>query len=120
MTNKMTVIILAAIITGCSSPPPPVPVAWDKAAEPLTPVYRNGVTITLQSRPRQLTVNGHYQSAHIVSTTQHGRQQYFTLPPTQHELSSLHNPVLISLMPETGFARMAQKASLNTSLFLIA
>ena len=35
MTNKMTVIILAAIITGCSSPPPPVPVAWDKAAEPL-------------------------------------------------------------------------------------
>ncbi|EEY5732918.1 cag pathogenicity island Cag12 family protein [Escherichia coli] len=37
MTNKMTVIILAAIITGCSSPPPPVPVAWDKAAEPLNP-----------------------------------------------------------------------------------
>jgi len=43
-----------------------------------------------------------------------------SMPPTQHELSSLHNPVLISLMPETGFARMAQKASLNTSLFLIA
>lgn len=35
MTNKMTVIILAAIVTGCSSPPPPVPVEWDKAAVPL-------------------------------------------------------------------------------------
>lgn len=49
MTNKMTVIILAAIITGCSSPPPPVPVAWDKAAEPLNtrlPQWRdNNVTI---------------------------------------------------------------------------
>ena len=49
MTNKMTVIILAAIITGCSSPPPPVPVAWDKAAEPLNtrlPQWRdNNVTV---------------------------------------------------------------------------
>lgn len=49
MTNKMTVIILAAIVTGCSSPPPPVPVAWDKAAEPLNtrlPQWRdNNVTV---------------------------------------------------------------------------
>ncbi|HBS3655435.1 TPA: cag pathogenicity island Cag12 family protein [Klebsiella pneumoniae] len=49
MTNKMTVIILAAIITECSSPPPPVPVAWDKAAEPLNtrlPQWRdNNVTV---------------------------------------------------------------------------
>ncbi|RRE25070.1 Cag pathogenicity island protein Cag12 [Klebsiella pneumoniae] len=49
MTNKMTVIIPAAIITGCSSPPPPVPVAWDKAAEPLNtrlPQWRdNNVTV---------------------------------------------------------------------------
>lgn len=49
MTNKMTVIILATIITGCSSPPPPVPVAWDKAAEPLNtrlPQWRdNNVTV---------------------------------------------------------------------------
>ena len=49
MTNKMTVIILAAIITGCSSPPHPVPVAWDKAAEPLNtrlPQWRdNNVTV---------------------------------------------------------------------------
>lgn len=49
MTNKMTVIILAAIIIGCSSPPPPVPVAWDKAAEPLNtrlPQWRdNNVTV---------------------------------------------------------------------------
>lgn len=49
MTNKMTVIIMAAIITGCSSPPPPVPVAWDKAAEPLNtrlPQWRdNNVTV---------------------------------------------------------------------------
>lgn len=49
MTNRMTVIILAAIITGCSSPPPPVPVAWDKAAEPLNtrlPQWRdNNVTV---------------------------------------------------------------------------
>ncbi|WP_072059444.1 cag pathogenicity island Cag12 family protein [Klebsiella aerogenes] len=49
MTNKMTVIILAAIITGCSLPPPPVPVAWDKAAEPLNtrlPQWRdNNVTV---------------------------------------------------------------------------
>ncbi|EPK9929535.1 TPA: cag pathogenicity island Cag12 family protein [Klebsiella pneumoniae] len=49
MKNKMTVIILAAIITGCSSPPPPVPVAWDKAAEPLNtrlPQWRdNNVTV---------------------------------------------------------------------------
>lgn len=49
MTNKMTVIITAAIITGCSSPPPPVPVAWDKAAEPLNtrlPQWRdNNVTV---------------------------------------------------------------------------
>ncbi|HCI6558943.1 TPA: cag pathogenicity island Cag12 family protein [Klebsiella pneumoniae] len=49
MTNKMTVIILAAIITGCSSPPPPVPIAWDKAAEPLNtrlPQWRdNNVTV---------------------------------------------------------------------------
>ncbi|HFQ6874732.1 TPA: cag pathogenicity island Cag12 family protein [Klebsiella pneumoniae] len=49
MTNIMTVIILAAIITGCSSPPPPVPVAWDKAAEPLNtrlPQWRdNNVTV---------------------------------------------------------------------------
>lgn len=49
MTNKMTAIILAAIITGCSSPPPPVPVAWDKAAEPLNtrlPQWRdNNVTV---------------------------------------------------------------------------
>lgn len=49
MTNKMTVIILAAIITGCSSPPLPVPVAWDKAAEPLNtrlPQWRdNNVTV---------------------------------------------------------------------------
>ena len=49
MTNKMTVIILAAIVTGCSSPPPPVPVEWDKAAEPLNtrlPQWRdNNVTV---------------------------------------------------------------------------
>ena len=49
MTNKMTVIILAAMITGWSSPPPPVPVAWDKAAEPLNtrlPQWRdNNVTV---------------------------------------------------------------------------
>ncbi|EPF40901.1 hypothetical protein F869_24662, partial [Klebsiella pneumoniae subsp. pneumoniae CIP 52.145 = B5055] len=62
----------------------------------------------------------HHQSAHKVSTIQYGLQQYFTQSPIQHELSSLHNPALISLMPKTGFARMAQKALLNTSLYLIA
>ncbi|HBM0248685.1 cag pathogenicity island Cag12 family protein [Salmonella sp. NW805] len=31
----MKVIILAAIVTGCSSPQSPVPVDWDKIAEPL-------------------------------------------------------------------------------------
>ncbi|GCZ01993.1 hypothetical protein HmCmsJML134_04324 [Escherichia coli] len=120
MTNKMTVIILAAIVTGCSSPPPPVPVEWDKAAAPLNtrlPQWRDNNVIVF---PRQLTVNGHHQSAHKVSTIQHGRQPYFMQSLIQHELSSLRNPVLISLMPGTGFARMAQKASLNTSLFLIA
>ena len=35
MIKKLKVIMLAAIVTGCSSPPPPVPVEWDKAADPL-------------------------------------------------------------------------------------
>ncbi|ASG76450.1 Cag pathogenicity island protein Cag12 [Salmonella enterica subsp. diarizonae] len=35
MINKIKAIMLVAIVTGCSSPPPPVPVDWDKAAEPL-------------------------------------------------------------------------------------
>lgn len=29
------IALLAAIATGCSSPPPPVPVEWDKPAKPL-------------------------------------------------------------------------------------
>lgn len=35
MIKQIKVIMLAAIVTGCSSPPPPVPVEWDKAAAPL-------------------------------------------------------------------------------------
>nr|WP_283797782.1 hypothetical protein [Klebsiella pneumoniae] len=35
MSKQIKVIMLAAIVTGCSSPPPPVPVDWDKAAAPL-------------------------------------------------------------------------------------
>ncbi|MFA9685455.1 cag pathogenicity island Cag12 family protein [Klebsiella pneumoniae] len=35
MIKQIKVIMLAAIVTGCSSPPPPVPVDWDKAAAPL-------------------------------------------------------------------------------------
>lgn len=35
MTKKLKIIMLTAIVTGCSSPPPPVPVEWDKAANPL-------------------------------------------------------------------------------------
>ncbi|EDX0372073.1 Cag pathogenicity island protein Cag12 [Salmonella enterica] len=35
MIKQIKVIILAAIVTGCSSPPSPVPVDWDKIAEPL-------------------------------------------------------------------------------------
>lgn len=35
MIKKLKVIMLAAIVTGCSSPPPPVPVKWDKTAAPL-------------------------------------------------------------------------------------
>ncbi|WP_446906759.1 cag pathogenicity island Cag12 family protein [Klebsiella pneumoniae] len=49
MIKQIKVIMLAAIVTGCSSPPPPVPVAWDKAAEPLNtrlPQWRdNNVTV---------------------------------------------------------------------------
>lgn len=121
MIKKLKVIMLAAIVTGCSSPPPPVPVEWDKAADPLnTSLPQWSDNNVILSLPRQLTVNGHHQSAHKVSTIQYGLQQYFTQSPIQHELSSLHNPALISLMPKTGFARMAQKALLNTSLYLIA
>ncbi|ENP7393691.1 Cag pathogenicity island protein Cag12 [Salmonella enterica] len=35
MIKQIKVIMLTVIVTGCSSPPPPVPVEWDKAAEPL-------------------------------------------------------------------------------------
>ncbi|HIB1616934.1 TPA: cag pathogenicity island Cag12 family protein [Salmonella enterica subsp. enterica serovar Muenchen] len=35
MIKPAKVILLAAIVTGCSSPPPPVPVEWNKAPEPL-------------------------------------------------------------------------------------
>ncbi|MDR8449628.1 Cag pathogenicity island protein Cag12, partial [Acinetobacter baumannii] len=35
MIKQIKVIMLAAIVTGCSSPPPPVPVDWDKAPAPL-------------------------------------------------------------------------------------
>jgi hypothetical protein len=72
------------------------------------------------SLPRQLTVNGHHQSAHKLSTIQYGLQQYFTQSPIQHELSSAAQSGDISLMLKTGFARMAQKALLNTSPSLIA
>ena len=61
MTNKMTVIILAAIVTGCSSPPPPVPVEWDKAAVPLNtrlPQWRDNNVIVPSP-----TVNGKWTSS---------------------------------------------------------
>lgn len=61
MTNKMTVIILAAIVTGCSSPPPPVPVEWDKAAAPLNtrlPQWRDKNVIVPSP-----TVNGKWTSS---------------------------------------------------------
>lgn len=77
------------------------------------------IKVTPRKDPRQLTVNGHHQSAHKVSTIQYGLQQYFTQSLIQHGLSLLHNPVLISLMPKTGFARMAQKELLNISPSLI-
>lgn len=35
MMKMIRIALLAAIATGCSSPPPPVPVEWDKPAEQL-------------------------------------------------------------------------------------
>lgn len=119
MIKQIKVIMLAAIVTGCSSPPPPVPVEWDKAAAPLNtslPQWSDNNVIVPSP-----TVNGKWTSS-ISAQSFYDTiwiQQYFTQSPIQHEFSSLHNPVLISLMPKTGFARMAQKALLNTSLSLI-
>ena len=73
MTNKMTVIILAAIITGCSSPPPPVPVAWDKAAEPLNtrlPQWRdNNVTVPSPTVSGKWTLSVSTHSFHDTTWT---------------------------------------------------
>mgnify|MGYP002554007464 FL=1 len=122
MIKQIKVIMLAAIVTGCSSPPPPVPVDWDKAAAPLNtslPQWSDNNVIVPSP-----TVNGKWTSSisaqSFYNTIQYGLQPYFTQSPTQHELSSLHNPALISLMPKTGFGRMEQKVLLNTSPSLIA
>ncbi|ASG19360.1 cag pathogenicity island Cag12 family protein [Salmonella enterica] len=61
MIKKIKVIMLAAIVTGCSSPPPPVPVEWDKAADPLNtslPQWSDNNVIVPSS-----TVNGKWTSS---------------------------------------------------------
>lgn len=120
MTNKMTVIILAAIITGCSSPPPPVPVAWDKAAEPLNtrlPQWRdNNVTVPSP------TVNGKW----TLSVSTHSFHDT-TWTPAVFYAAAHSTRIVVSAQSGTDFfnarnwlRQNGAKASLNTSLFLIA
>lgn len=119
MIKQIKVIMLAAIVTGCSSPPP-VPVEWDKAADPLNtslPQWSDNNVIVPSPK-----VNGKWTSSisaqSFYDTIWTPAVFYAVAHSTR--MSSLHNPALISLMPKTGFASMAQKALLNTSLSLIA
>ncbi|UMX84516.1 cag pathogenicity island Cag12 family protein [Klebsiella pneumoniae] len=101
MIKKLKVIMLAAIVTGCSSPPPPVPVEWDKAAEPLNtslPQWSDNNVIVPSP-----TVNGKWTSSISAQSFYDTiwTPTVFYAVAIQHELSSLHNPALISLMPKT-------------------
>ena len=120
MIKKLKVIMLAAIVTGCSSPPPPVPVEWDKAAAPLNtslPQWSDNNVIVPSP-----TVNGKWTSSisaqSFYDTIWTPAVFYAVAHSTR--IVVLHNPVLLSLMPKTGFARMVQKVLLNTSPSLIA
>ncbi|WP_147007172.1 cag pathogenicity island Cag12 family protein [Klebsiella pneumoniae] len=86
MIKQIKVIMLAAIVTGCSSPPPPVPVDWDKAAAPLNtslPQWSdNNVMVPSPTVNSKWTSSISAQS--FYNTIQYGLQPYFTQSPTQH------------------------------------
>lgn len=120
MIKQIKVIMLAAIVTGCSSPPPPVPVEWDKAAAPLNtslPQWSDNNVIVPSP-----TVNGKWTSSisaqSFYDTTWTPAVFYAVAHSTRIVVTAQSGTDFFNA--KTGFARMAQKALLNTSLSLIA
>lgn len=120
MMKVINMLLFSLVLSGCSSPPPPVPVEWDEPGQSVNtglPKWRDNPIII----PSPIVIDKWLLSIHIRNYKRHaGRPLYFTRPPTLHVLLLQRHQAQNSLLQKTGCVDMAQKALLNINLSLDA
>ena len=110
MMKVINMLLFSLVLSGCSSPPPPVPVEWNKP----------GQSVNTGLPQWWLMINGYCPFMHGIIMRHAGRPLYFTRSPTQRVLLLQRHQAQIFLRQKTGCVSMAQKALLHISRSLTA
>lgn len=118
--KTINILLFLMMLTGCSSPPAPVSVEWDKSGESVNINLTQWNDTPLLILPQSLMGSGYCPFTQRSLTRHSGPPTYFTQLRIRRVLLLLQHQVQHSLLQQAGFASMAQKVLLNINLQLSA